>query len=369
MRVYIQKLWKKHQQKKAFFWYEHVFFFFLCFVEFFYTSIFFIHQRLRRFRGQCTVKECTIISVGNISSGGTGKSVFVAFLVDILGPTHCAIVLRGYGRKRTTDFCLVRDGNNILASVDDAGDEAFMTAINTGCTVAVGKRRDFVVNRIMQRASCKPDYIILDDAYQNHALVVQYSIVLLDATVPIERTHCLPAGSFREKDLSRADVIIITHADRVSPAVLQERRQEIIDRGFCKPIFSVKHVLTSIRSSDGMLFKNNGVGCYIVCAGIGNISHFINNLDECGISVGQVYEFPDHYQYTQRDIDMLYTALQKSNFTGIITTEKDWVKLQALLHDKKDMIKKYLIASVSIEFLSEQEYSLFVDDVRKNVLR
>lgn len=163
--------------------------------------------------------QIPIISVGNLSVGGTGKTPHVDFLASVLKPAHPAILSRGYGRK-TKGFRMVQptDGSK------EAGDEAaMMIRKHPGMAVAVGENRMLAVPDLLL---ARPDtrVIILDDAYQHRSIKPSLNILLTTYDKPFTRDRVLPLGRLRESrsEYKRADIIIVTKC----PEELSEQNRE-----------------------------------------------------------------------------------------------------------------------------------------------
>ena len=350
---------------------ERVLFLFLCGLEKIYSLFFALSQKIRHLRGQKKIPGVTIISVGNLTTGGTGKSVVVSFLVDLLGADSCAIISRGYGRTiiNNKKNIIVSDHGKLLVDVAQAGDEAFMLAKNCRCSVIVGSDRLASCKLLMQRFSGAPKYFILDDAYQNHKFKKNCEILLIDARASFDNGHCLPAGRLREKDYQRADIIMLTHADRVSSQAREQLKKVTLSDFPQDHIFFVKHVIKNLlragqEQEDKTFFAHKKI---LAFAGIGSFGSFLKSIEDFGLIIGGSLEFPDHYDYTLNDIERIISSLEKNGLNGAVTTAKDWYKLEPLL--KKyyaNKIQNFFVAPVSIEFLSPQEYSQFVEHLKSS---
>lgn len=361
-------LWDSRRSFSQFLFFEKCCFCVLCVVEFFYCIGFRLVHSVKRFtRSSRDAFPFKIISVGNLSVGGTGKSVVVAFLVKQLADKHCAIVLRGYkgSVQRQKKSILVSDGQQVFADRFVCGDEAVMHAQTLRVPVVVGRNRalscDLLKELSLQGSPIK--YVILDDAYQNSDVVKDVEIVLLDARAPLENGHCLPAGRLREKDLSRAHILILTHADLVSYCQLSLAVQQITSAGFPgDAIFCGKH------RADGVYHLNlDCCSCcdiehkkFLIAAGIGSFDGFVATVREQGICVCASYQFADHHPYTSNDVHALFDDMNQQLCDGIVVTTKDWVKLQPLLIHRADFLSLPIyVLRVVFEFLSAEEYSNF----------
>lgn len=292
-----------------------------------------------------------VIVVGNISSGGTGKSVFVSYLVDILGAERCGIVTRGYGGHGGSAPCRV-----MPEMTERCGDEACMLAAHhpTSVVVAARRKREGVLFLEETSVSCA----IIDDGYQTLGIEKDCVFVLVDGRHPFENEHCLPAGPLREKDVSRANVVVVTHARGMTT----EQKNTLLSRlahrcvvwgehqfvGFFRPATKK----TEIRAPQNTRF--------CVVAGIGSIHGFLSMLAKNKVLCDQVHEFADHHPYTTQDVSIVRSEACNRSF---VTTFKDWVKLKKLV-PLSEWYRWYVV-QIRFAFLSQADDLL----VRRQVLQ
>ena len=205
---FLTNLWNKSLNKNSLSFFEKYFFKILCFFELFYKCVFFFKKKYKNFFQKKFISSFKIISIGNLSVGGTGKTVFSQFLIKNLENLKGSVVLRGYGgeNEKTPENFLVSNGIDIFCDSFFCGDEAFMLANSLEVPIVIGKNKKkscLILEQFESNEKQKIDYIILDDAYQNFSIKKNVEILLLDAIKPFENGHCLPAGRLREKDLSR----------------------------------------------------------------------------------------------------------------------------------------------------------------------
>jgi tetraacyldisaccharide 4'-kinase len=275
--------------------------------------------RNRRYdrKGPDVTLPVEVISVGNITAGGTGKTPFVIDLVtrlDRMGKSP-AVVARGYGSpggEPNDEERLVRrhcPAVSYFANPDRAaaGEEACLR--------------------------CGADVIVLDDGFQHRRLARALDIVLIDATCPFGHGRLLPGGLLREPPgaLRRADAVVITRAGQVSPARIAALDAKL--RRLAESAIHLKchHRVTSIDRIDGTATGESLDGARAVLfAGIGNPSAFRQTALSLGVKVvGQRY-WPDHYRYRRRDLDDLLRTGAFTPHDLLLTTEKDAVKLAQL---------------------------------------
>ena len=309
-----------------------------------------------------------MISVGNLCVGGTGKSVVTQFLVELFYDKRVAIITRGYGRRSASTF-LLSDGNKLLASVEEAGDEAYMLASMTSASVAVGNNRAaawLCVKNNDEVVFKQTEIIILDDGYQNNNLAKNLEIVLVDALQPFGNNHCLPAGPLREKSLSRASIVLLTRSDRVKSEDRVCIKNLLSGAGYTGEYYFTRHAVRAVflrNAGNDLRQELNGMRC-LVMAGIGNFSAFINQMTTLGCCIVDQLEYRDHYAYTDVDIQALHQHMQQKTITGIIVTAKDWYKLAAL---KGALELPLYVVQVGIEFLSPEEYHKFAGTLQRRL--
>ena len=261
-----------------------------------------------------------VISVGNITTGGTGKTPLVEWVartVAAKGKKVC-ILTRGYGRENPERQVVVSDGTKVLASPSEAGDEPFLLATNLLGVAAVISN----ANRIEAAAGAikhlGTDCFVLDDGFQHLRLERDLNIVTIDATNPWGGGHLLPFGRLREplSSLSRADCVVITRADQANDVAAL--RDEILRHTGNVPLFNsrmrIKNAAEAIPSP---------VAAF--CA-VGNPRSFFNQVPH---EVVLEKAFPDHHRYSQADVDSLIEAARQAGAQSLITTAKDAVKLKS----------------------------------------
>ncbi len=309
-----------------------------------------------------------ITSVGNLSVGGTGKSVVVPFLVRILGVQESAIVLRGYkgSIEKMGRSTMVSDGSSVFISRGESGDEAMMYCQELSIPVVVGTNRYMscrLLESWMQHENKKIKYVVLDDAYQNYSVKKDCEILLLDARAPFDNGHCLPAGRLREKDYARADFIILTHADMIREQERLNIKEKILTDFDGDRIFMGAHVPSGIffhnKTEVGRSDYSNKK--FLVAAGVGSFSGVCNTARQAGVVIGATQEYKDHHHYKPQDIDNLISVMKTKKCDAILTTAKDWVKLETLMNGRSDIqLLPIYVLRVAFEFLSQYEHDKFL---------
>ena len=284
---------------------------------------------------------CRVISVGNIVSGGTGKTPAVIWIAKALREAGCrpAILLRGYHRQEKTPAThVVSDGREILASVETSGDEAIMIARELpSVPVLIGKDRYEAGSHALREL--KPDILILDDGFQHRKLERDLDIVTVDATQPFGTKKMLPGGTLREpvSAFRRADLIMLTRVDVVESA--DRIRKDIVALAGDTPIVESRHEPTRLyRLGEGGEIDFGvlkGKSLLAVC-GIGNPRAFAETLRRYKAESVKLLPFPDHYHYSRADVAKIQTEAKRAGADYIITTRKDELRLIPFCTDEGD---------------------------------
>jgi len=306
-----------------------------------------------------------VISVGNITTGGTGKTPVVAWVAEALareGLKVC-ILTRGYGRERQRERVLVSDGARILADAREGGDEPRLLAeMLRGVGVAVLSDRDRVAAARWAREHLASEAFVLDDGFQHLRVRRALDIVTLDATNPWGGGRLLPQGRLREplSNVRRADLIIITRSEQV--AGIGDLKREV-ERLSGRRNVLISHTRTrAVRPIDNQAHRAlSAPSAYRVAAfcALGNPEAFFNHLSRSGFDLRHTRAFADHHVYTQRDIEGLVRESKEHGAEALLTTAKDAVKLPSLRIDLPCF-------AVEIEFTFENEAALR-DSLRKAV--
>ena len=286
----------------------------------------------RRGTFQTTKLNHPVISVGNITVGGTGKTPLVEWVARTLaaeGKFPC-ILTRGYGRKNPQLEVIVSDGYNVLSTPAEAGDEPYLLATKLAGQVAVISS----ANRIEAAQTATKDFgadcFVLDDGFQHLRLARDLNIVTIDATNPWGGGHLLPYGRLRESpaNLVRADCVVITRCNQVDS--IDSLAEEISQLTNGRPIFG-----SEMRTSRASALKNSAQALKPpariagFCA-VGNPASFFEQLRRAGFEVVLEKSFPDHHVYSQDEVDAIARSATEAGAKAVITTAKDAVKLRSL---------------------------------------
>lgn len=276
------------------------------------------------------------ISVGNLTTGGTGKTPLVAYIAQILiehGEKPC-ILTRGYGRKNTKERVLVCDGKNVLVDAKTGGDEPVELAHKLNGEVVIVADRDRVAAAKWAISEFEITVFILDDGFQHRRAQRDLDIVCIDATNPCGNGRLLPAGTLREsfKGLTRAGAIVITRSDQVDDVkTLYEKLKAQTDR---TPIFHARTALKGLVELEEFHSASHIITgpkkLLFAFTGLGSPEQFFDLLKKNGVSLAGTQNFPDHHRFTQVDITALEIRAKEDGADGLVTTAKDGVKLKSL---------------------------------------
>ena len=274
-----------------------------------------------------------VVSVGNLTVGGTGKTPFVIWLAREIHAQgkRVAILSRGYGRRNVSNNIIVSDGTALTADWQLAGDEPVLIARQCPwAIVAVGSDRYRLGLWVLEQFSC--DCFILDDGYQHLSLYRDVDLLLFDATDLKGLTAVLPAGRMREplEAAQWAHGVVFTRSECVeSVQPLQERVEEVLGNEITPIVMkAVPRCLTHLstgRVQDLEFCKKKPI---LVFSGIGNPGAFSTSLVASGFDVREEMRFPDHYRYGDHDVEAIRNRMKHSGIDMALTTEKDQEKLR-----------------------------------------
>jgi tetraacyldisaccharide 4'-kinase len=271
---------------------------------------------------------CPVISVGNITVGGTGKTPLVMSLAKGLTERgiSVAILSRGYKGKKASEP-VVSDGKTIFLSPEESGDEPFLMAkACKGIPVLVGKDR-FVNGRIaLQRFGVKG--LLLDDGYQHLPLHRDINILLIDSQIGLGDRTLLPRGILREplSHFRRADLFLLTKVEAIETCQPLEKKIHEIHpsaRVFHSHFEPVSLVDPQEEQEELSSLKGKTV---LALSGIAHPNYFSSLLRKCGMKIVREAIFPDHHHYRTSDLSSIKEKSKRIDC--IVTTEKDMVKLR-----------------------------------------
>ncbi|MFH1541221.1 MAG: tetraacyldisaccharide 4'-kinase [Elusimicrobiota bacterium] len=305
--------------------------------SFLYYLGFIISQKIKKSKQKKL--QCKVISVGNITIGGTGKTPTVIFIAELLKELRkkVCVISRGYkseiGNYRTGSFAtkkseVVTDGNKILLGARLAGDEPYLIAKSlVGVPVVIDKNKHrgglFAIEKF------KVDTIILDDGFQHLNLARNIDIVCINAINPFGNFMLLPSGYLREpiKNIVRASAFIITRCDKVTAEKLSEIERIIKKYNNFSPIFHA-FFIKKILYRDGREIQRSKIKGQNVIAisGIAVPEDFEATLKELDVNLLIHKKYPDHYFFKDSDVKKFYNDAAEFQAV-IVTTAKDATRL------------------------------------------
>jgi tetraacyldisaccharide 4'-kinase len=296
----------------------------------FLTGIKFRHAAYRRGWFKTRRLRRPVISIGNLSVGGTGKTPMVILLAGILvaaGRRPC-ILTRGYRRRRGKGPMLLDPEEQLVYDPRVIGDEpaALAKALpDVPIVVAADRFR----GGTLAEQSVRPGVFVLDDGFQHLALYRDLDVVLLDVTTPSSELALLPAGRLREtfQSLERAHWVILTRTELGDASGMEARVRAAnpkarIFRGSTKLAGLVDARSGQPEPPASLLGKKVAAFC-----GIGNSSAFFADLRSWGFNVAAERAFPDHHVYLHRDLENIFALARAARAEAVLTTEKDLMNL------------------------------------------
>jgi tetraacyldisaccharide 4'-kinase len=285
-----------------------------------------------------------VISVGNLTTGGTGKTPTVAMLVRMLKEAghRPGIISRGYRE-------LAEGGN----------DEARVLELLCPGTPHVQNRgRVLAARKITANDGCS--VIIADDAFQHRRLKRDLDIVLIDALNPWGHDALLPRGLLREpvSELRRADIVIVTRADLVDETSRADIWKTVDANNTAAAKVELSFAAAGLVDKAGNHHTVENLDTVAFC-GIGNPDGFRKTLASAEIPIRELVEFPDHHHYDQNDLQQLTETAEKSGATALVTTVKDLVKIES------DWIGSVTVLAMNIEARITSGEDLLVEAISR----
>ncbi|MEN8128020.1 MAG: tetraacyldisaccharide 4'-kinase [Planctomycetota bacterium] len=278
-----------------------------------------------------------VVSIGNITTGGTGKTPLVIWLCGYLRNKglHSSILTRGY--KTQPDQ--ITDEPALLARACPDTDVIVNPNRLAGAQKAI--------------SSHQAQALVLDDGFQHRRLKRDLDIVAVDATCPFGYGRVLPAGLLREPKggLSRADAVIITRFDQADAKQMRQLEQDIQRIVPDIPIAKAAH-----KHTGAVTFQNEKLDIeelrskkiFAFC-GIGNPNAFFRCLEQCGLSLAGTQIFDDHHAYTRDEMKQILEQARSCGAEVILCTQKDWVKSALLSPENENVVSAYL--TMELDFL------------------
>src|SRR3989441_697132 len=277
------------------------------------------------------ILPCRVISVGNLTVGGTGKTPVVIALAAALRDRgrKVGVISRGYKRRSGTSILEISDGRTLRGHPGDSGDEPFLIAHRcSGVPVAVGADRPLVGRYLVDRFCL--DTLVLDDGYQHLALRRDMDILVLDAGAPFGNGYLLPRGRLREplSAMERASAVLVTRASQAQR--LDELQATVRAVAPAVPIWITDFAPSAVVKVGGSAavepsaLKGERV---LAVSGIGNPESFRRLLGAAGAIVVDHCVFPDHHAYSVDDLQRVRSAAEQAGGERNVTTEKKAAKI------------------------------------------
>ncbi|MFC1731804.1 tetraacyldisaccharide 4'-kinase, partial [candidate division KSB1 bacterium] len=267
-----------------------------------------------------------VISVGNVSFGGTGKTPMAAWIARQIQREGFPVVIVSRGYKRRSIFVkIVSDYAKVRSRLRSAGDEPYLIAKKLpGVPVVVSRNRVRGARKAIRRFS--PRVIVLDDGFQHRKLGRNFDIVLLDNPKALKTNVGLREPT---RNLRRADTVVFTKYDRY------QQHEEIVHdmtQAFACPVFHAKYIPVAIRNDTtehaGKYLKGKTV---FIVSGIGNPHYFRLVVEKAGAHVSRMFTYRDHARYSRWRVRSIIKKFKASSADLVLTTEKDWYKFKKWL--------------------------------------
>jgi tetraacyldisaccharide 4'-kinase len=286
-----------------------------------------------------------VISIGNLTTGGTGKTPVTAEIANQLTAAgkRVAVVSRGYGGKldiKNTN--IISDGKEVFHTAEMAGDEPYWIATNApGTVVITGKNRVRSGKLAIEKFNC--DVLLVDDGFQHRKLQRDLDIVLIDGERVFGNGLLLPVGPLREpaNNIKRADEVIIVNKNVTASYKTLCLQNEWKSKYGIEPYICefIPDKIYNIQT--GQIAEE--IKLAVAFTGIGQPGSFFSFLDAKGIKLAAKKTFPDHYLYTDNDLKEIIKTARELGASGLITTEKDAVKIKPYIEQIDAQIPVYAL--------------------------
>lgn len=296
-----------------------------------------------------------VISIGNITAGGTGKTPHTEYLIRLLGKRYrLAVLSRGY-RRRTKGYLQA----DAASSATDIGDEPYQMHTKFPETViAVCEKRAEGIRRLLSEVS--PEIIVLDDAFQHRAVTPSLNILLVNWNRNIMEDRLLPAGLLREdvRGRRRADIIIVTKCPEDIDACHMEKAAEQLRTSDGQKVFfstmTYGDLIPMVPEGEHRSIASINENTYIIIAtGIASPAPIAEMLSAYTSHIEQI-RFADHHNFTSKDIDGISSALGRtlSSDSMIVVTEKDAARLSGM-EIAEEIRRRIYILPISVNFIGD----------------
>ncbi|MFN3652866.1 MAG: tetraacyldisaccharide 4'-kinase [Armatimonadota bacterium] len=307
---------------------------------------------------------CRVVSIGNITVGGTGKTTTTRWLVRRLQEwgRRPAILSHGYRageaaetKQERPPVTVVSDSHQVLAPVETSGDEPQLLARSLpGVPVLIGRKRVLTARHAYEQLGV--DTCVVDDGFQYWRLKKDLEIVLLNATNPFGYGRLVPRGMLREplRGLRRAHAAILTHAARVEPSERDKLRAQIRKLNPHLVLAEARHVPVCLREAATgarLPLESLREGRWLALSSLGSPESFERTLVELGARNPAPARFRDHHPYRREELAQVVQQVTREGLSGVVTTEKDFVKIPVEWLAGTD----YRVLEVDLELLSGRD--------------
>jgi tetraacyldisaccharide 4'-kinase len=297
---------------------------------------------------------CKVVSIGNITVGGTGKTPMVHYVASLLKGLglEVAVISRGYGGYAQRSGGVVSNGKTIFMGLRASGNEPQLLASKlTGIPLLIGKDRHRVGRQAIGNFGVS--VLVLDDAFQHLRLKRDLDLLLLDSLQPFGNGHCIPRGTLREpvEQIKRASALILTRwpwgddLARVSP---------IIELARGRPVFRCVHFpdgLFTARQKESLDLKTLKGQKLFLFSGIARNDSFRETVSRLGGDIAGSLSFPDHHRYSHKDIQRIWKRAEAVRAENVMTTEKDYFNIQMQIPS----VPPLMVLTISISFQDDAE--------------
>lgn len=315
--------------------------------------------------------DCLVISIGNITVGGTGKTPTVQKMATMVRKAgYKALILnRGYSSKWEAEVGIVSDGKKIFMTANESGDEAYLLAKNLPeVPVVIGTNRAVTGKYVTKYM--KPDVIFMDDGYQHWPLARDIDIVLIDALNMLGSNSLLPRGTLREplSHLNRADLFLITRADQATKPAREEIKNILRANNDHAFILESTHTPSYfVEIADWYKGVRNKTALEELCgepvmsfSAIGNPASFEQTLSSIGVDLIETIRYPDHHDYGMVELQYVTERAVQQKAKALITTEKDAVKIPSEFIYSERAIPIYILG-IEIQVIEgDREFGLVI---------
>ncbi len=306
-----------------------------------------------------------VISIGNITVGGSGKTPTVIYVTKLLkeNSIKVGILSRGYMRN-TKGYLFVSDGKEMFHGVEDCGDEIYLASQECKVPAAVSERRVEGARKLLDKVQLQA--IVLDDAFQHRWIYRDVDILLFDQRF-LQKTnkmeqHLLPSGQMREgfKAINRADLVIVNRKFSEKKPI-PERLKKFFEN---VPLFHAFYKATEIvdvKTNEAFTLEEFQGQKSLVVSGIARPFSFLKILEENNIDIRHRLLFPDHKYYTEKEVQKIRKEFYTTNSYSVLTTQKDAVKLSQYSRELDDIDIYFL--KIEIDFEEKEKFNKAILDI------